>query len=80
MRSLQPNVVENLAYKPTRRFKKTSEDTLVGPWDNTTRSTKVTLTDETTNKTYDNLIELETEGPSKTFFDPETGEFIQITP
>ena len=31
-------------------------------------------------ETYENLIELEPEGPNKTFFDPETGDFIHLIP
>ena len=81
IRSSQPNAVENPTGEPTRRFENSSEDTLVGPWDGTTWGTsKVSLTDNASNETHDNLIELETEGPSKTFFDPETGEFIHLTP
>lgn len=81
IRSSQPNAVENPTGEPTWRFQNTSEDTLVGPWDGTTWGTsKVSLTDNASNETHDNLIELDTEGPSKTFFDPETGEFIHLTP
>ena len=81
IRSSQPNAVENPTGEPTWRFENTSEDTLVGPWDGTTWGTsKVSLTDNASNETHDNLIELDTEGPSKTFFDPETGEFIHLTP
>ena len=81
IRRSQPNAVENPTGEPTWRFENTSEDTLVGPWNGTTWGTsKVSLTDNASNETQHNLIELEIEGPSKTFFDPETGEFIHLTP
>lgn len=35
---------------------------------------------DTSDEKPKNLIELETKGPNKTFFDPETGEFIHLTP
>lgn len=81
IRSSQPNAVENLTGEPTWQSHNTSEDTLLGPWKDTKWGTsKVSLTTDTSDETHDNLIELETNGPNKTFFDPETGEFIHLTP
>ena len=81
IRSSQPNAVENPTGEPTWRSHNTSKDTLLGPWKDTKWGTsKVSLTTDTSDERHDNLIELETEGPNKTFFDPETGEFIHLTP
>lgn len=81
IRSSQPNAVENPTAEPTWQSRNTSEDTLVGPWKDTKWGTsKVSLTNDASDEKHDNLIELKTEGPNKTFFDPETGEFIHLTP
>ena len=81
IRSSQPNAVENPTSEPVSRSQNAFEDTLFGPWKDTTWGTsKVSLTNDASNETRDNLIELETEGPSKTFFNPESGEFIHLTP
>ena len=81
IRSSQPNAVENPTGEPIWQSHNTSEDTLLGPWNHTKWSTsKVSLTTDTSDERHDNLIELETEGPNKTFFDLETGEFIHLTP
>lgn len=81
IRSSQPNAVENPTGEPMWQAHNTSEDTLVGPWNNTKWGTsKVSLTNDASDEKRENLIELETEGPNKTFFDPETGEFIHLTP
>ena len=81
IRSSQPNAVENPTGQPTWQSPNTSEDTLVGPWKDTKWGNfQVSLTNDTSDEKRENLIELETEGPNKTFFDPETGEFIHLTP
>lgn len=81
IRSSQPNAVDNPTGEATWRSYNTSEETLVGPWKDTKWGTsKVSLTNDTSEEKHENLIELETEGPNKTFFDPETGEFIHLTP
>ena len=41
---------------------------------------RVSITDRSANETHEGLIELETTGDNKTYFDPETGEFIHLTP
>ena len=41
---------------------------------------KVSITDRSANETHEGLIELKTTGDNKTYFDPETGEFIHLTP
>ena len=81
IRKSQPNAVENPTGEPTWQSHNTSEETLIGPW----RGTKwgksmVSLTNDTSDERHENLIELETEGPNKTFFDAETGEFLHLTP
>lgn len=81
IRSSQPNAVENPTGEPIWKSHNISEDTLVGPWKDTKWGTsKVSLTNDASDEKHENLIELETEGPNKTFFDPETGEFIHLTP
>lgn len=81
IRSSQPNAVENPTGESTWQSRNTSEDTLVGPLKDTMWGTsKVSLTNDASDEKHENLIELETEGPNKTFFDPETGEFIHLTP
>ena len=81
IRSSQPNAVENPTGEPMWRSHNHSEETLVGPWRDTKWSTsKVSLMHDQSDEPHRNLIELETEGPNKTFFDPETGEFIHLTP
>lgn len=81
IRSSQPNAVENPTGEPMWRSHNHSDETLVGPWRDTKWSTsKVSLMNDQSDETHRNLIELETEGPNKTFFDPETGEFIHLTP
>lgn len=56
-----------------------SSDTLVNPLTGSNPS-KVSITDRSANEKHEGLIELETTGDNKTFFDPETGEFIHLTP
>jgi hypothetical protein len=56
-----------------------SMDILVNPWAGHNPS-KVSITNHAENEKHEGLIELETAGDNKTFFDPETGEFIHITP
>lgn len=56
-----------------------SMDTLVNPWAGRNPS-KVSITNPSGDEKHEGLIELETTGGNKTFFDPETGEFIHITP
>ena len=56
-----------------------SFDTLVNPLMGSHPS-KVSITDRSANEKHEGLIELETTGDNKTFFDPETGEFIHLTP
>lgn len=81
IRSSQPNAVENPTGEPAWQSHNASEETLLGPWKDTKWSrSKVSLTTDRSDERHDNLIELETEGPNKTFFDPETGEFIHLTP
>ena len=81
IRNSQPNAVENPTGEPTWQSHNTSADTLVGLWKDTKWGTsKVSLTNDTSDEKHENLIELETEGPNKTFFDPGTGEFIHLTP
>ena len=79
IRSSQPNAVENPTGEPTWPSHNTSEDTLLGPWKDTKWGTsRVSLADGASDEEHDNLIELETEGPNKTFFNPETGEFMHL--
>ncbi len=81
IRSSQPDAVHNPTGEPKWQSRNTSEDTLVGPWKDTKwGASKVSLTSDESNEKHENLIELETEEPNKTFFDPETGEFIHLTP
>ena len=81
IRSSQPDAVKNPTGEAIWQSHNTSEDTLVGPWKDTKwGASKVSLTSESSDEKHENLIELETEGPNKTFFDPETGEFIHLTP
>lgn len=81
IRSSQPNAVENPTGEPKWQSHNNSEDTLVSLWKDTKWGTsKVSLTNDTSDEKHDNLIELETGGRDKTFFDPETGEFIHLTP
>lgn len=81
IRSSQPNAVDNSTGELTWQSQNTSEDTLVGVWKDTKWGTsKVSLTNDAYDEKHENLFELETEGPNKTFFDPETGEFIHLTP
>ncbi len=56
-----------------------SSDTLVNPLTGPNPS-KVSITDRSTNEKHEGLIELDTTGDNKTFFEPETGEFIHLTP
>ncbi len=56
-----------------------SSDTLVNPLTGSNPS-KVSITDRSANEKHEGLIELETTGDDKTFFDPKTGEFIHLTP
>ena len=81
IRKSQPNAVENPTGEPPWQSGNSSEETLSGPWKNARWGTsKVSLKDNTSEEKHENLIELKTEGPNKTFFDPETGEFLHLTP
>lgn len=81
IRRSQPNAVENPTGEPTWQSNNTSEETLIGPWKDAKWGTsKVSLKNESSEEKHKNLIELQTKGPNKTFFDPETGEFIHLTP
>ena len=81
IRSSQPDAVHNPTGEPTSHSRNTSENTRVGPWKDTRwGALKVSVTSDESNEKHENLIELKTEGPNNTFFDPETGEFIHLTP
>ena len=81
IRRSQPNAVENPTGDPVWQSKNTSEEALIGPLKDAKWGTsKVSLKNDTSDEKPKNLIELETKGPNKTFFDPETGEFIHLTP
>ena len=81
IRNSQPNAVENPTGELIWQSHNASEDTLADPWKDTKWGTsKVSLTNNASDEEHENLIELKTEGPNKTFFDPETGEFIHLTP
>ena len=81
IRNSQPNAVENPTGESTWQSHNTSQETLVGPWGNTKWiDSKVSLTNNTSDEKCENLIELKTKGPNKTFFDPKTGKFIHLTP
>ena len=56
-----------------------SSETLVDPLTGSDPR-KVSITDRSANETHEGLIELETKGDNKTYFDPKTGEFIHLTP
>lgn len=56
-----------------------SSETLVSPLMGSDPQ-KVSITDRSANETHEGLIELKTTGDNKTYFDPETGEFIHLTP
>ena len=80
IRKSQPNAVENPTGEPPWQSHNNSEETLCGPWKNARWGTsKVSLKNDTSEENHENLIELKTEGPNKTFFDPETGEFLHLT-
>ena len=80
IRKSQPNAVENPTGEPPGQSHNNSEETLFDPWGNTSWGTsKVSLKNNTSEENHENLIELKTEGPDKTFFDPETGEFLHLT-
>ena len=81
IRRSQPNAVENPTGEPPWESRNSSEETLSDPWKNARWGTsKVSLKSHTSEEKHENLIELKTEGPNKTFFDPETGEFLHLTP
>ena len=81
IRNSQPNAVENPTGESAWQSHNSSEETLSGPWKNARWGTsKVSLKNHTSEEKHENLIELKTEGPNKTFFDPETGEFLHLTP
>lgn len=81
IRRSQPNAVENPTGDPMWHSKNTSEETLIGPWKDAKWGTsKVSLKNDTSDEKAKNIIELETKGPNKTFFNPDTGEFIHLTP
>ena len=80
IRRSQPNAVEDPTGESVTDSRNNSEVTLA-PWENTEWGTsKVLLTNGTSDEKHQNLIELRIKGPNKTFFDPETGEFIHLTP
>ena len=81
IRRSQPNAVENPTGEPIWQSHNTSEETLTGPWKDTRWGTSnVSLINDQSDERHENLIQLETEGPNKTFFDPATGHFIHLTP
>ena len=81
IRKSQPNAVENPTGDPLWQSHNNSEETLCGPWENARWGTsKVSLKNHTSEEKQENLIELKTKGPNKTLFDPETGEFLHLTP
>ena len=81
IRKSQPNAVENPTGEPLWQSHNSSEETLSGPWKNARWGTsKVSLKNHMSEERHENLIELKTEGPNKTFFDPETGEFLHLEP
>ena len=56
-----------------------STDTLISPWTGPNPS-KVSITNGSADEKHEGLIELETTGGNKAFFDPETGQFVHLTP
>lgn len=54
-------------------------DTLVNPQTGPNPS-RVSIASQSADEKHEGLIELETTGDNKTFFDPDTGEFIHLTP
>lgn len=56
-----------------------STDTLVNPLTGSNPS-KVSIINDSADEEHKGLIELETTGGNKAFFDPETGEFVHLTP
>ncbi|KAL2037451.1 hypothetical protein N7G274_009731 [Stereocaulon virgatum] len=56
-----------------------STDTLVNPWTGPNPS-KVSITNSSHHEEHEGLVELETTGDNKTFFDSDTGEFVHIKP
>ena len=80
IRNSQPNAVENPTGEPLWKSHNSSEETLSDPWKGARWSrSKVSLENHTSEEKHENLIELKTEGPNKTFFDPQTGEFLHLT-
>ena len=80
IRKSQPNAVENPTGEHPWQSHNSSEETLSGPWKNARWGTSmVSLKNPKSEEKHENLIELKTEGPNKTFFDPETGEFLHLT-
>ena len=81
IRNSQPNAVENPTGEPPWQSHNSSEETLSDTWKNARWGTsKVSLKNHRSEEKHENLIELKTEGPNKTVFDPETGEFLHLTP
>ena len=81
IRSSQSNAVENPTGEPMWQSHNPFKETLVGPWKDTTWSTsKVSIMNDKSDETHENLIGLETQGLNKTLFDPKTGESIHLTP
>ena len=56
-----------------------SSETLVNPLPGSDPQ-RVSIMDHSANETHEGLIELKTTDDNKTYFDPETGEFIHLTP
>ena len=56
-----------------------STDTLVNPWPGPNPS-KFTVTNNSADEKHEGLIELETTGDNRTFFDPETDDFLHFAP
>ena len=79
IQSLQPEDENGPSKGAAWQAINSSSDTLVNPLTGSNPS-KVSITDRSANERHEGLIELETTGDNRTFFDPETGEFIHLTP
>ena len=70
---------EVAAWQTINSSMSSSSETLLNPL-TVSDPQKVSITDRSANETHEGLIELKTTGGNKTYFDPETGEFIHLTP
>ena len=66
-------------HRPSWHRFNSSTSTLVNPYAGPNPS-RVSISCESANEKHEGLIELETTNDSKTFFDPDTGKFIHLTP